>query len=59
MIASGVREKKSDFPLTIKGANLEEPYDSYDEEDEGQEEEYGEENYWRDNWNHYLISFIN
>jgi hypothetical protein len=44
LIASGVRDKKSDFPLTIRGASLDEAYDSYDEE-EGQEEDYGEENF--------------
>ena len=49
MVAAGVREKKSDFPLTIKGANLDDQYDSYDEEDDGQEEEYGEEYYQREN----------
>jgi hypothetical protein len=46
-IAAGLREKKTDFPMKIGGAAVEDQYDSYDEED-GEEEQYGQE-YEREN----------
>lgn len=41
-MAGGVREKKSNFPLTIQGATLDGEF-VYDEEEGEEDDDYGEE----------------